>query len=81
MPRRVVDVEEIKERMDNVETNLAIYHNDLKRFRKKLKKEFGTAIEKIKDRPVEIEEELEKLEKKRRRLIREIEEGLDGINA
>lgn len=76
---RKIRIEELKEKMDSVETNLAIYKNDLTRFEKKLKKVHGLDTEDIEDRPVEIEEEIEKLEKRRRRLLRKIDKGLDDV--
>ena len=76
-----LSVEELLEKVDSVAQNLVIYKNDLKRFTKKLQKEFDLTEEELSERPEEIEEELEGLEKKKRKLVREIQKDLEDVGA
>lgn len=76
----MADIDYIKEKMDGIEQSIIIYKNDIKRFEKQLKEKYGIKEDEVEDRLSEIEEELDELRGKRKKLIRKVEKELDKID-
>ncbi len=75
-----MNLDRLKKRLDAVQANIAIYRNDVDRFLKKLKRDFGLKEKDIDDRIDKIGSEINKVDKKKSKLAREIEADLDKIN-
>ena len=74
-----MDVEQLLERLEGLEQNITIYKNDLKRLITGLDKEFDLDEDGIEDRITEIEESIEKLNKKKKKIIRVVKKELDNV--
>lgn len=75
-----MDLEELKEKVENVSKTLTIYLSDIKRFTKRLVDEFGTEEDDMEERVEAIDETITSLQKKYRKLKREIEKELEKID-
>ena len=76
-----MNADKSRKKISALETNDTIYKNDLKRMSKTLKKEYGIDEEDADERLIEIDEEMEVLERKKRKLKKEIESELENVNA
>ena len=74
-----ISLERLKEKIDGVTTNIAIYEDHLKRYKKELKQDYDLTVGEAEDRLEEIEEETKKLAKKERKLHKEASAILDAI--
>ena len=74
-----MSIEEIKEQLEGVQNNLTIYVNDLERFTRKLKDDYGLEEDEIEDRSEEIGVKISKLKKRKRKLKRSIEKEFEKI--
>lgn len=75
-----MDLEELKEKVENVSKTLTIYQSDIRRFTKRLEDEFGTEEDDLEERVGEIDEAITGLQKKYRKLKKEIEKELEKID-
>lgn len=77
--RTTISLERLKEKIGAVTTNVAIYTDHLNRYKKELKKNYDLSIGEAKDRLVVIEEMVQALQKRHKRLLKEATNILDGI--
>lgn len=65
-----VSLERLKEKISAVDTNMAIYKDQLKRVKRELKKDYDLDVSSANDRLIEIDKETRALNRKEKRLLR-----------
>lgn len=75
-----MDIEDLKEKLDAIESTITIYRSDIDRMLEELEEEYGITEDDFPNRIKEIDKKIKEYKKKRRRLMKEIEEELDNIN-
>lgn len=75
-----MNLEQLKEQIEAVTTNLTIYINDLERYTNKLMDNYGLEPSEAKQRIDEIDEEIEKELVKLKKLERKIKKALGKID-
>ena len=74
-----MDLEQLKKKIKNVSTNIAIYTDHMKEYKKELSETFDLDIRNSPERLDEIDEQVKRLKGRKKKLYSDAEKMLEGI--